>query len=222
MTGKRYEIANLAELEDSTGWSPIRKRFGVEAFGVNAWTAHEPGGHVIPEHDEASSGHEELYLVVSGHAVFSIDGEEMDGPQGAVLFVRDPAAKRGATARAAGTTIVAVGARPGEPYRPRSWEANAEVLALFDQGQHEKAKKLLTEALPKYEDKAGMLYNIACAEALLGETDEALGHLREAVEKHPQYADSAREDPDFEPIRSDPRFEELLGAAAASRADLRP
>jgi tetratricopeptide (TPR) repeat protein len=86
---------------------------------------------------------------------------------------------------------------------------------MFDQGEHEKAKKLLTEALPKYEDKAGMLYNIACAEALLGEADEALGHLRESLEAHPAYAESAREDPDFESIRSDPRFAELVGSAGA-------
>jgi len=42
VTGKRYETARIADMEDTTGWSPIRKRFGVEAFGVNAWTAHEP------------------------------------------------------------------------------------------------------------------------------------------------------------------------------------
>jgi tetratricopeptide (TPR) repeat protein len=216
MTGKRFELATLAEMEDSRGWSPIRKRFGVESFGVNAWTAHEADGRIIPEHDEAPSGHEELYVVMTGHAVFTVDGEEVDGPQGTVLFVRDPAVKRGASAREADTTILTVGARPGESYRPRSWEQNAEILALFDQGQHEKAKKLLTEALPKYEDKAAMLYNIACAESMLGEVDEALGHLKEAIEARPSFAENAREDPDFEPIRSDPRFGELVGAATSS------
>jgi tetratricopeptide (TPR) repeat protein len=211
MTGKRFELATLGEMEDSRGWAPIRKRFGVESFGVNAWTVEQAGDRIIPEHDEVPSGHEELYVVMTGHAVFTVDGEELDGPEGAVLFVRDPAARRGALAREAGTTILAVGAKPGEPYRPRSWEANAEILALFDQGQHEKAKKLLTDALPKYEDKTGMLYNIACAEAMLGEADEALEHLKQALEAQPSFAESAREDPDFEPIRSDPRFAALVG-----------
>jgi quercetin dioxygenase-like cupin family protein len=214
MTGKRYETAAIADMEDSKGWAPIRKRFGVESFGINAWTAHEDGGSVIPEHDEMPSSHEELYLVVSGHATFTVDGEEIDAPQGTVLFVRDPAAKRGANAREAGTTVLAVGAKPGEAYRPRSWELNADIPGMFDRGEHEKAKKRLTEALPKYEDKAGMLYNIACAEALLGETDEALGHLGESLEAHPAYAEMAREDPDFESIRSDPRFAELVGGAS--------
>jgi quercetin dioxygenase-like cupin family protein len=212
MSGRRFETASLAEMEDSRGWSPIRKRFGVESFGVNAWTVHEAGARIIPEHDEVPSGHEELYLVVSGHAVFTVDGEEIDGPQGTVLFVRDPAARRGAHGREPGTTVLAVGARPGEPYRPRSWETNADILAMFDQGQHAKAKQVLTDALPKYEDKAAMLYNIACAEAMLGETDQALAHLREAIAAQASFAESALEDPDFESIRSDPRFAELVGS----------
>jgi hypothetical protein len=215
MTGKRFETANLAELEDSRGWAPIRKRFGVESFGINAWTANEAGDRIIPEHDEVPSAHEELYLVVAGHAMFTVDGEEIDAPQGTILFVRDPAANRGASAREANTTVLAVGAEPGAVYEPRSWELNAEVLAMFDQGDHAKVKKVLTDALPKYKDKAGITYNIACAEALAGETEEALAHLKEAIEAQPSYAESAREDPDFELIRSDPRFAELVGAGAA-------
>ncbi len=216
MSGKPYEAANIAEIEDSRGWAAIRKHFGVESFGINAWRAGEAEERIIPEHDEVPSGHEELYVVIAGHARFDVNGEEVDGPHGTVVLVRDPAAKRSAHAREANTVVIAVGAKPGEAYQPRSWEMNAEVPAMFDRGEHEKAKQLLLKGLDKYEDKAGILYNIACAEALLGETDEALGHLREALEKHPQYAESAREDPDFEPIRSDPRFEELVGAGAPS------
>jgi tetratricopeptide (TPR) repeat protein len=213
MTGKRYETASIADMEDSRGWSPIRKRFGVESFGINAWTVANADQRIIPEHDEVPSGHEELYLVIAGHARFTVDGEEIDGPHGTVLFVRDPAAKRAAYAREANTTVLAVGAAPGKAYKPRAWETNAEIPALFDQGQHEKAKQVLTEALGRYEENAGVLYNLACAEALLGEKDEAIGHLREALEGHPTFAESAREDPDFEPIRSDPRFAELVGSA---------
>jgi hypothetical protein len=68
MTGKSYEAARIAELERPDGWSPIRRRFAVQAFGINAWSAHEPGAAVIPEHDERPSGHEELYLVTAGRA----------------------------------------------------------------------------------------------------------------------------------------------------------
>ena len=99
MTGKRWETANIGEMQDGSGWSPIRKRFGVESFGINAWTAANADERIIPEHDEVPSGHEELYVVVAGHARFTVDGEEVDGPGGTVLYVRDPAAKRGAWAR---------------------------------------------------------------------------------------------------------------------------
>ena len=210
MTEKRFETANIADMEDSRGWSPIRKRFGVESFGINAWTVGEADERIIPEHDEVPSGHEELYVVVAGHARFTVDGEEIDGPQGAVLYVRDPAAKRGAWAREPHTTVLAVGAAPGRAYRPRSWETNAEIPALFDQGEHEKAKQVLIDALGHYEDNAGVLYNLACAEALLGEKEEALGHLREAIDAHPAFRENAREDPDFESIRSDERFAALV------------
>jgi quercetin dioxygenase-like cupin family protein len=214
MTEKSYEIASIADIEEGErgGWSPIRKHFGVESFGINAWTAHEAGGTVIPEHDEVPSGHEEIYVVMSGHAAFTVDGDEVDAPQGSVVFVRDPAVKRGATAREGGTTVLTAGAEPGAVYEPRAWEINAQIPALFDKGELEKAKKVLTDALPRYKDKAGILYNIACTEALLGEADEALGHLREALAAQPSYVESARDDPDFESLRSDPRFAELVGA----------
>jgi hypothetical protein len=58
-----------------------------------------------------------------------------------------------------------------------------------------------------------VLYNLACADALLGEKDAALDHLRAAIEERPAFAESAREDSDFESIRDDPRFAELVGAA---------
>ena len=208
MTEASYETARIADLADTTGWSPIRKRFGVESFGVNAWTAGE-GDQLLPVHDEVPSGHEELYVVLSGRAAFTVDGDELEADAGTVVFVRDPAAKRGAVSREPGTTVLAVGGLPGEAYRPRSWELQAHLL--LDAGEHEEAKRVLTKAHGKYADDAAILYNLACAEALLGERDEALGHLREAIEAHPAYAEYARDDADFEPLRADPRFAEIAG-----------
>jgi quercetin dioxygenase-like cupin family protein len=209
VTNDRYETATIADMSDSHGWSPIRKRFGIQSFGINAWTA-AAGDRVIPEHDEVPSGHEEIYLVVSGRATITVDGEEVDAPAGTIVFVRDPASQRGATAREDGTTVVAVGGRPGDVYHPRSWEL--QVPALFDQGDHEKAKQVLTGALDHYEDKAGILYNLACAEALTGDVDGAIGHLRAAVEGNASFAEYARDDPDFESIRDDPRFGEITAS----------
>ncbi len=205
MSGKSYETARLSDLERPNGWAPIRLRLGVQAFGINSWTAGE-GERLIPEHDEAPSGHEELYIVVSGRASFTVGGDTVDAPAGTVLFVRDPAATREAHAAEAGTTVLVVGGRPGEAYRPRSWETNAEALPLFEEGRYEELRTLLLDALDRYEDRGSLLYNLACAEAQLGETDAALEHLTEALIEEPRLSGNAREDSDLDPIRGDPRF----------------
>jgi len=208
MTGKRYASSTIADLQDERGWSPIRKRFGVESFGINAWTVGKADERIIPEHDEVASGHEELYVVVAGRARFTVDGEEVDGPTGTVLYVPDPEARRAAYAREPNTTVLAIGAAPGRSYRSRSWELG--IGPLFDSGEHEELKRVLVGALGNYEDNGAVLYNLACAEALLGETDAAIEHLGEALDADPALEGLARDDSDFEALRSDERFAALL------------
>ncbi len=210
MTGRAFETARIDDLERPDGWSPVRLHFGVQAFGINAWTGREADATVIPEHDEEPTGHEELYVVTSGHASFTVGGETIDAPTGTIVFVSDPNAKRGAVAREPGTTVLSVGAKPGEAYRPRSWEANRDVFALLDSGKNAEAKQLLLDALERYDDRGNLLYNLACAEAQLGETDAALEHLRAALGESPSLAEYAREDTDLGPIRNDPRFAEIV------------
>ena len=205
-----YETRQLSDLRRDDGWAPIRLALGAQAFGVNGWTARETDDVIIPEHDELPTGHEELYVVVSGHAGFTVAGDEVDGPTGTIVFVRDPAAKRGAVAREADTTVLSVGAKSGDAYTPQPWETNRDVFALLDTGKPAEAKQLLTEAIDRYEDKSTLYYNLACAEALLGETDAAFGHLRTAIDRDPSLAGYLAEDSDLAPLRDDPRFGELL------------
>ncbi len=82
---KGWEVASLAELESLPGpgtlrWTPVRRHFGITAYGINAYTAGEAGQDVVEEHSEERLGHEELYLVVSGSATFVLDGEEVAVP----------------------------------------------------------------------------------------------------------------------------------------------
>jgi tetratricopeptide (TPR) repeat protein len=205
-----FETARLQELERPDGWAPIRIHFDVRSFGINAWTAHREGEAVIPEHDEEPTGHEELYLVTSGHATFTVDRERIDAPTGTIVFVRDPAAARGAVAREPGTTVLSVGGKPGEAYRTRSWETNRDVLPLFESGRHAEAKELLIDALERYDDRGTLYYNLACAEAQLGESEAALEHLRAGLRERPSLADYAAEDTDLDPIRDDRRFAEII------------
>ena len=105
----------------------VRRHFDVRAFGINGVTG-DAGEEMIIEHDErddsehGTEGHEELFAVMSGHAVFMVDGEEIDAPAGTLVFVRDPKLVRSARATADGTAILAVGARPGAPYAVSRWE----------------------------------------------------------------------------------------------------
>jgi tetratricopeptide (TPR) repeat protein len=210
VTEKPYDAARLADLEGPSGWSPIRRSLGVRAFGINAWTAHEAHEPIILEHDERSSRHEELYLVTAGRATFTVDNEQIDAPAGTIIFVRDPNATRGAEAREPDTIILSVGGKPGEAFRPRAWETNLDVLQLFDDGRYRQAKALLTDALERYDDRSTIFYNLACAEAQLGETDAALQHLSAAVIERPSLATDAHLDSDLAPIRDDPRFAALV------------
>jgi hypothetical protein len=99
----------------------VRRHFGIRAFGVNGITANTDEELVEP-HDELADDHEELFAVMSGHAVFIVDGEELDAPAGALVFVRDPALIRSAKATADHTAILAIGARPGVAFTISGWE----------------------------------------------------------------------------------------------------
>ncbi len=105
----------------------VRRHFDIRAFGVNEITG-DAGDEMVEPHDEPddeanlTDGHEELFAVMSGHAVFTVDGEDIDAPAGTLVFVRDPALIRRAVATADGTSILAVGGKAGAPYKVSRWE----------------------------------------------------------------------------------------------------
>jgi hypothetical protein len=111
---------------DEPAWKPLRHALGIEAFGVNAWLPAAVGSLVIEEHDEAGDqGQEELYLVVSGRATFTVDGERLDAPAGTLVALRDPALTRAAVAEEEGTVVLAIGGVRGSAFTPSDWEQRA-------------------------------------------------------------------------------------------------
>jgi quercetin dioxygenase-like cupin family protein len=203
---ERYGVATLDELATApipgqARWHTIRRTFGVSSFGVNAWTATEDGGQIIGEHEEASGqAHEELYVVVSGRATFTLDGEEVDAPAGTLVHVADPAVKRGATGEE-GTTILVVGAKPGEAFTPSTWERSAEALRFWPTEEWDRAVEVLEGHLVDTPDHAGTHYNLACAHARAGRPDVALEHARKAIELQESFAEYAAKDDDLVSIR---------------------
>ena len=105
------------EMDDGFVWRPVRRHFGIEAFGVNAYSPREAGAQVVEEHTESQLGHEEIYLVLRGRARFTIDGNEHELGPGQLVFVRDPSLKRGAVGLDEDTLVLALGGKPGDGVR---------------------------------------------------------------------------------------------------------
>jgi tetratricopeptide (TPR) repeat protein len=202
-------IDELPVVSEAPSWRAVRQALGVEAFGVNAFTAAAAGDLVIEEHDELGTGaarHQELYAVMRGHARFEVDGEAIDAPAGTLVFVPDPASRRAAHAVEADTVVLVVGGRAGEPFSPSAWEQSAYAAFVAREGDREEALALARAAADAHPDNPNVLYNVACAEALAGERNAALEHMRRAVELQPQALEWADVDADLDAIRDDPRF----------------
>ncbi len=83
-TARIDEIEPIAVVGGELQWRPVRRTLGIEAFGINAYTA-DAGELVVEEHDETGAGaghHEELYVVVTGRASFNVNGESFNAPVG--------------------------------------------------------------------------------------------------------------------------------------------
>lgn len=207
------QLDQIDEIDDGrSAFRPVRHHFGITAFGVIAATAHAEGDRLINEHDEAEpeSG-EELYVVVSGHATFEVDGRTQDAPMGTFIHVL-PGIKRSAVARSAGTTVLAIGAgAPGKPYQPTGWELFAPLFPLFESRQYEEGADRAQALIADDPPYGALYYNTACFEARAGRREAALAHIRRAVELAPYLAELARTDEDLESLRGDTAFAEILG-----------
>jgi tetratricopeptide (TPR) repeat protein len=214
MCMERYAVAHVDEIPElDDGRVPmraVRHHFGITSFGVNAWIAGEAGARIINEHDESEpDSQEELYLVLRGRASFEIDGEQFDAPAGTFVFAR-PGVKRAASAEEPGTTIIAVGGVPGQPYEPGGWELFAPVRPLYEAGDYAEAAARGRDLLADDPPYADLFYNVACCESLAGQKDQAIAHLRRAIDLSQRTRSFLEGDSDLDPLREDPAFKELL------------
>jgi hypothetical protein len=210
-----YKVTHLDDLDyfeyRETRTGRIRHELGITAFGINSWLGSNVGDRVIPEHAEDQEGdQDELYVVVRGRARFEVNDDTFDAPQGTLVYVPAGPNRRTAFAEEAGTTVVAVGATAGKAFEVHGWEFWGPLHDMFMAGDYEgviaKGRETI-EANPQY----GMpLYNLACAESLGGHPDDAVRHLGMAIERWDGARELARNDSDFDPIREEPGFEELV------------
>ena len=206
-----FDAAHVSELDaiaitEKLVWRPVRRRFDIRAFGVNAYTAENAGDEIVEDHTEETYLHEELYFVANGHVAFEVGGEEIDAPAGTFVFIRDPTVRRHAVAKEAGSTVVAVGGRPGEPYQVAPWEHYMVALPAVRAGDHEAGIRSVERGIAEYGENGSLLYNLACFEALAGRRDDALAHLGRAIELDRRAREWAKADSDFDSLRDDPDF----------------
>jgi quercetin dioxygenase-like cupin family protein len=182
-------------------WKPIRRTLGIEAFGMNAYVAENAGDDVVERHTESTLGHQEVYTVLTGRATFELDDETLDAPAGTLVFVHDPNVRRYARAAEPGTSVLAVGARPGEAFTPSAWEWCGEAERFRDPLDPEAALRVLAEADERFPNHVGVLYSTACWEALDGRPDDAWSTLQRAMELDPRPREWALADEDLVAIR---------------------
>lgn len=215
---KGYEVAHVDELDElpvNDGefvWRPVRRRFGISAFGTNAYTARA-GQRVVEEHDE-QDGHEEMYVVLRGRATFTLGDDEIDAPAGTLVFVR-PGTRRGAVATVDGTAVLAVGAKPGATFEPSPWEDIFAAFSCAEQGDVEGARALIEGALERQPDAWQGHFNAACFEVLYGDREAGIASLQRAYELDRQATSrAAAKDSDLDPVRDDPRVTAIVDEAA--------
>ena len=202
-------IAGYAD-EGRPRWHMVRSALDIEAFGVNAWRATAAGQELIGEHDElgqGAGGHEELYLVVSGHATFTVDGETLEAPARTVVFVKDPdGAALGDRARGGND-----GARRRRQARRRirrlrlgTFRRGASLLV--DGGLGHARSRCCSASTTSTRRTPG-----CSTTSRVPSHDQVVvrGRSRistEAVALEPRFGENAATDPDFDTIRDDPRF----------------
>lgn len=193
------------EMPEGFVWRPVRRHFGIRAFGTNVYTPG-PSGQVVEEHTEGQLEHEEIYLVLRGRVRFTIDGGDHELGPGQLVFVRDPSLKRGGVALTDDAAVLAIGGKPGQAHEISAWEYVFAAVPHIQAGRWEEAQQVMNEGLETSPGNPALLYNLACFEARGGKNEAALDHLLAATAANERFLEAAQTDDDLASIRDDPRF----------------
>lgn len=193
------------EMDDGFVWRPVRRHFGIQAFGTNVYT---PGatGQVVETHTENQLQHREIYLVLRGRVRFTVGDDEHELRQGQLIYVSDPSLRRGAVAVTDDAAVIAFGGKPGEPFAVSAWEAMFAAVPFAQAEDWEEAIRIHDEALAERPGDPALLYNLACMESRAGRPLDALLHLQQSVAADPRYTTYAQTDSDFAAIRNEQGF----------------
>ena len=179
-------------------WHPVRMELGLHAFGAAGFSGG-PGDFVVEPHVEAAGGrgHEELYVVLSGRATFTLDGSPVDAPAGTLVFA-SPETHRQAVAEEPGTTVLALGGPPTFEAAGYEWLMRAKPHMASDP---DRAREILRAGLAELPGSAAIPYGFALLEATQGDTDSARASLAEAISREPRLRDDAANEPLLKGVR---------------------
>jgi tetratricopeptide (TPR) repeat protein len=104
--------------------------------------------------------------------------------------------------------------RDGEEWYERAYN-------LYHNDRYAEAAEAFKRAASEDYRPATALYNAACSYALLGQTDQSIATLKEAIDAGWDDMDKIADDSDFDPIRSDPKFASAMRAQGGEIATRR-
>jgi len=93
-------------------------------------------------------------------------------------------------------------------HAPELWDS---VRPLYEAGRYAEASDAGRELIATSPEQGYLYYNVACCESLAGRTTDAVAHLRQAIGMWEGCREMANGDSDFDPIRDEPAFRELIG-----------
>jgi hypothetical protein len=88
------------------------------------------------------------------------------------------------------------------------WDA---ARPLYEAGRYAEAADRGRELVEARPDQPYLYYNVACCESLAGRSADAIEHLRQAIKMWQPCREMAQKDSDFDWIRDDPAFQDLIG-----------
>lgn len=101
-------------------------------------------------------------------------------------------------------------------FRPKTFEDLLNYgVYLHNRGEFQEALKYFQQAAEIHPKNEHVLYCVAAAAARAGDSDGALKALRSAILTNPANRAQARSDSDFDPIREDQEFVDLIQSPVA-------
>ena len=95
-----------------------------------------------------------------------------------------------------------------KPNNDEAWYYRGD--ALYNLGRYEETIASFDRALAIKPDDDLAWYNKACCYALQGDVNRSMENLQKAIELNPEYREDAKTDSDFDRIRENKRFQEII------------